>query len=163
MPELTVGRMAKLYGLHRSSLYEAVSKGRVTAGTNGKGQRVIDLSEMIRVYGEPPGQPAETRQNPTPNSATGQTPYPTPDSTALLAELVEINRQQAARLEGLESEVRQLREEMRRLPAPAQPATPPQAPIEPAQSTPPETPTKASNPPKDFSDLLARFEARTRH
>ena len=39
-------------------------------------------------------------------------------SSTVLAELVEINRQQAARLEGLESEVRQLREEMRRLPAP---------------------------------------------
>lgn len=160
MPELTVGRMAKLYGLHRSTLYEAVGKGRVTTGFNGKGQRVIDLSEMIRVYGEPPGQPQEARQNPTPNSAAAQAPDPTPDSLALLAELVDINRQQAARLEGLESEVRQLREEMRRLPAPAEP---PPAQTAQAQSTPPQAPTTASNPPRDFSDLLARFEARTRH
>lgn len=57
MPALTIGRMAKLYGLHRSTLYEAIEKGRVTAGHNGKKQRVIDLSEMIRVYGEPSGNP----------------------------------------------------------------------------------------------------------
>jgi transposase-like protein len=160
MPELTIGRMAKLYGLHRSTLYEAVEKGRVTAGFNGKGQRVIDLSEMIRVYGEPPGQPQDTQQNPTPDNTDGQTPRPTPDNNALLVELVEINRQQAARLESLESEVRQLREEMRRLPAPAEPTLPPaaQEPQATAQSTPPQ----ASQPPRDFSDLLARFESRTK-
>jgi len=57
MAKLTIGRMANLYGLHRSTLHEAVAKGRVTAGLNGKGQKVIDLSEMIRVYGEPQGSP----------------------------------------------------------------------------------------------------------
>jgi hypothetical protein len=140
MPELTIGRMATLYGLHRSTLYEAVGKGRVTAGMNGKGQRVIDLSEMIRVYGEPPGQSDTPLQNPTPANTASQAPNPTPDSIALLTELVEINRQQAARLEGLESEVRQLREDMRRLPAPA--------PTEPLSA---------------FSDVLKRFQDRTRH
>lgn len=67
MPQLTIGRAAKLYGMHRSTLYEAVAKGRVSAGVDGKGQRVIDLSEMIRRYGEPPGT---ARQNPTPAAET---------------------------------------------------------------------------------------------
>ena len=57
MAKLTIGRMANLYGLHRSTLHEAVAKGRVTAGLDGKGQKVIDLSEMIRVYGEPQSSP----------------------------------------------------------------------------------------------------------
>lgn len=144
MAELTIGRMASLYGLHRSTLYEAVEKGRVTAGMNGKGQRVIDLSEMIRVYGEPPNKPADTVQPPTPASTPSPATSPTPDTLSLLAELVEINRQQASRLEGLESEVRQLREEMRRLPAP-----PP--------------PEKPAPPIRDLSDVLKRFEDRTRH
>lgn len=65
MPQLTIGRAAKLYGMHRSTLYEAVAKGRVSTGVDGKGQRVIDLAEMIRRYGEPPGA---ARQNPTPVS-----------------------------------------------------------------------------------------------
>lgn len=54
MPAFTLGRLAKLYGMHRSSIYEAVAKGRVSAGLDGNGQRVIDLAEAIRVWGEPP-------------------------------------------------------------------------------------------------------------
>lgn len=160
MPALTIGRMAKLYGLHRSTLYEAVEKGRVTVGFDGKGQRVIDLSEMIRVYGEPPGQ---TRQNPTPSPD----PDPTPDS---YRELIE-------ELRSLRSEVKELREAMLRLPAPerqsrvaapqnggtgARPeTTPPERPEKPdtGRSTPP--PTDA--PPKgeiSFADIEARLAAR---
>lgn len=101
MPELTIGRMAKLYGMHRSSLYEAVEKGRVSTGFNGKGQRVIVLSEMIRVYGEPPGK---AQQNPTPETDTPPTP---PDYQELIEEL-----------RSLRGEVRELREAMRLLPAP---------------------------------------------
>lgn len=60
MPAFTLGRLAKLYGMHRSTVYEAVEKGRVSAGLDGKGQKVIDLSEAIRVWGEPPtGQTAK--------------------------------------------------------------------------------------------------------
>lgn len=93
--------MAKLYGMHRSSLYEAVEKGRVSNGFNGKGQRVIVLSEMIRVYGEPPGK---AQQNPTPEADTPPTP---PDYQELIEEL-----------RSLRGEVRELREAMRLLPAP---------------------------------------------
>lgn len=43
MPALTIiGHMAKLYGLHRPMLPEAVAKGRVSAGFDGKRHRVID-------------------------------------------------------------------------------------------------------------------------
>ncbi|MGP9633715.1 hypothetical protein ACT3R7_11680 [Halomonas sp. AOP43-A1-21] len=143
MQKLTIGRMAKLYGLHRSTLYEAVEKGRVTAGLDGKGQRVIDLSEMIRVYDEPPNKPDAALQPPTPIGSPQAELSPTPDTLTLLAELVELNRQQAARLEGLESEVKQLRESMLLLPAPP-------------------APEKPGTPPRDFSDVLKRFEARKR-
>lgn len=71
MAKLTIGRMAKLYGLHRSTLHEAVAKGRVTAGLDEKGQKVIDLSEMIRVYGEPIGSPLH---HPTPEPYTSRPP-----------------------------------------------------------------------------------------
>jgi len=93
MQKLTVGRMAKLYGMHRSTLYEAVSKGRVSTGVDGKGQRVIALSEMIRVYGEPPGRPL---QNPTPPTDTAPT-LPTAALQPLLDEL-RLLREEVAQL-----------------------------------------------------------------
>ncbi|RXU25521.1 hypothetical protein SAMN05444503_11713 [Pseudomonas sp. BS3767] len=99
MSKLTLGRMAKLYGLHRSTLYEAVQKGRVSAGLDGKGQRVIDLSEMIRVYGEPPGNPT-----PKPDTPTDQ-----PDSNPTPAHWAEM----LAELRLLREEVAGLRKEMR--------------------------------------------------
>ncbi|WP_280564768.1 hypothetical protein [Chromohalobacter sp. 48-RD10] len=112
--------MARLYGLHRSTLYEAVDKGRVTAAVNGKGQKVLDLSEMIRVYGEPPGQKHFALQNPTPKSDD------LPDTPSVIEKfdaLLEIVKEQR-------DELRQLREEvahLRRLPAP---------PSDPIQETP---------------------------
>jgi hypothetical protein len=100
MSKLTIGRMATLYGLHRSTLHEAVAKGRVTASLDGKGQKVIDLSEMIRVYGEALGQ---ARQSPTPTPDTPPTP-PLDTLQPLLEEM---------RL--LREEVRELRQALRLL------------------------------------------------
>lgn len=120
--------MAKLYGLHRSTLYEAVEKGRVTAGVNGKGQRVIVLSEMIRVYGEPPRQPL---QNPTLPKSTESAP-PTETLQPLLEEL-----------RALREEVKELRQALRLLPAPAPTNSPPkevEEPIVPPTSHDPDDP-----------------------
>ena len=90
MAKLTIGRMANLYGLHRSTLHEAVAKGRVTAGLDGKGQKVIDLSEMIRVYGESEGLPLHR---------------PTPETDALHPLIEEVRL--------LREEIRELRESLR--------------------------------------------------
>jgi len=100
MAKLTIGRMAKLYGLHRSTLHEAVAKGRITAGLDGKGQKIIDLSEMIRVYGEPSGS---TRHSPTPLPDT----LPTAATDALHPLLEELRL--------LREEVRELRNSLRLL------------------------------------------------
>lgn len=110
MAKLTIGRMAKLYGLHRSTLHEAVAKGRVTAGVDGKGQKVIDLSEMIRVYGEPPGG---ALHSPTPSPNTG----PTVSGEALQPLLDELKL--------LREEVRELRQALLRIEHKPDPATKP--------------------------------------
>lgn len=99
MSKLTLGRMAKLYGLHRSTLYEAVEKGRVSAGFDGKGQRVVDLSEMIRVYGEPPGRPTPAPDTSTPQPDT----HPTPAGWAEMAAELRLLREEVA---GLRQELR---------------------------------------------------------
>lgn len=102
MAKLTIGRMANLYGLHRSTLHEAVAKGRVTAGLDGKGQKVIDLSEMIRVYGEPQGLPLHRPTlDPTPPPYTS----PTPENDVLHPLIEEVRL--------LREEIRELRESLR--------------------------------------------------
>ncbi len=46
---MTVGELAKLYGLNRQSIYKRINKGDLSKGSDGK----IDFSEAIRVFGEP--------------------------------------------------------------------------------------------------------------
>lgn len=139
MPEMTIGRMAKLYGLHRSTLYEAVGKGRVSAGFNAKGQRVIDLSEMIRAYGEPPGN----ARHPTPLPDT----QPDSSQTALIHEL----RRQTAVIERMAERIENLETAMLALPAPQRP---------PEKSHEPTAPEIGDEPAKGFDGILARLEAR---
>ena len=102
MAKLTIGRMANLYGLHRSTLHEAVAKGRVTAGLDGKGQKVIDLSEMIRVYGEPQGL---TLHRPTDDPTPLPYTSPTPEMDGLQPLIEEVRL--------LREEIRELRESLR--------------------------------------------------
>ena len=49
MKALSVIELAKLYGMTRQSIYKRIQKGDLSKNSNGK----IDLSEAIRVFGEP--------------------------------------------------------------------------------------------------------------
>jgi len=134
MATLTIGRMAKLYRMHRSSLYQAVDEGRISAGLDGRGQKVIDLSEMLRVYGEPAGLPDT---NPT---ASGSPP----DSPTVLP-VSRINALLEA-VQKLTEEVEQLRAEL----AEHRLLT-----HQPAQKVPA---TKPKPPAQSFGDLLAGMD-----
>lgn len=46
---MSVGELSKLYGIHRQSIYKRINKGDLSKNRDGK----IDLSEAIRVFGEP--------------------------------------------------------------------------------------------------------------
>ena len=116
---LTPSAAARLYGIHRATLYRHMASGRLSWVLEPDNSRALDLSELIRCYGEPPG-------NATPNA----TPAPpvnssdaTPATERLLTELVELTRMQG-------EELRKLREEiatLRRLPPPPD-KSPPTAP-----------------------------------
>lgn len=147
MTKLTIGRMAKLYQLHRSTLYEAIAKGRVSCGFDGKGQRVIDLSEMIRVYGEAPASGSHHPTHPT----ASQTP---PDSSELLArfdELLRLTERQSNQLEGLRKEVAELKQQL---------ALPPPSAFSRHEEAPPAS-DKRRGKVATFADLMARLEARS--
>lgn len=138
MPTFTLGRLAKLYGLHRSSVYEAVAKGRVSAGLDGHGRRVVDLSEAIRVWGEPPGNP--TAEPDTRQPATMPAPVDPTGIADIIAEAV------ARAVEPLREEVAQLRQALMLLEhLPASRAAP-----------------KAEDPPLDaeLAEILDNMKAR---
>ncbi|WP_425574628.1 hypothetical protein, partial [Streptomyces rhizosphaericus] len=56
MHELNLSQTARLYGKSRMTLHRHCGSGRVTSRLSDDGQRLIDLSELIRVYGEPPNR-----------------------------------------------------------------------------------------------------------
>jgi len=160
MTKLTIGRMAKLYGLHRSTLHEAVARGRVTAGYDGKGQRVIDLSEMIRVYGEPTGRPTPPTDTPTP----ADDGHPTPTGWAELVSELRLLREEVA---GLRQELRLIEHKPAATPevvetAPAERAAAPQ-PVAPATLDQASVAAEKGQPDhassaRTFGDLLSNWE-----
>lgn len=138
MPAFTLGRLAKLYGMHRSTVYEAVEKGRVSAGLDGKGQKVIDLSEAIRVWGEPPGNP--TAKPDTRQPAPVADPTPPTDTLAPLLEELRLLREEVA---GLRAELRLIEHKPDKPPMGEHPA---------GGQKPP------SGPASSFADLLASLD-----
>lgn len=135
MPEFNLSQAARLYGKSRMTLHRHCDAGRLSSRLSDDGQRLIDLSELIRAYGEPP------------NHKTAKTPLKTPRrytqherDTLLLNELQALREQVTA----LQQEV----SELRRLPAPESPSEP--------SSNSQDTNTSIAG----FDDLLKRFENR---
>lgn len=52
--EFTISEAAKLYGKQRKQLYRHMESGKLSSRFRGDGKRILDLSELIRCYGEPP-------------------------------------------------------------------------------------------------------------
>ncbi len=147
MPELNLSQAAKLYGKSRMTMHRHCRSGRVTSRLSDDGQRLIDFSELIRAYGEPPNSvtpvtPPKGSQRYTP----GDTPHNERDDL-LLRELQALREQ----VTQLQEEVR----ELRRLPAPGQL----QEDLERASPAEAE-PHRPSGQITGFGDLLQRFEAK---
>lgn len=96
MAWVTVRQATELTGKARSSLYRDMAKGRVSYRTEADGGRVMETSELIRVYGEL--RPGETRRRDGPGL---------PDETEKTASGALI-----AEIKALREEVAGLRQEM---------------------------------------------------
>lgn len=108
--QLTIPKAAKLYGKHRSTIHRHIEAGRLSCGVRGDGTRVVEMTELIRCYGEPRHLPDEMQPSATPNQEDVQQAM-LQALHAMYSELVAL-RQEVA--------------ELRQLPAPtAQPVTPP--------------------------------------
>ncbi len=136
MPKFNLSQAARLYGKSRMTLHRHCDAGRLSSVLSDDGQRLIDLSELIRAYGEPPSYKTPNTPQKLPRRYTQHE-----RDTLLLNELQALRDQVTA----LQQEV----SELRRLPAPELPPSEPQS-----------TPQDASTPIKGFDDLLQRFESR---
>lgn len=130
MPELNATQAAQLFGKSRMTIHRYVTTGRLSSRLDVDGKRLIDLSELIRVFGEPnrpvtPVTPAETA------SVTGSDTDGVTSQQELLEELKALRKEMALLRESIEV--------IKALPAPIQPAP---------LAQPPKT--KASS----FADLL---------
>lgn len=152
MPELNLSQAARLYGKSRMTIHRHCRSGRVTSRLSDDGQRLIDLSELIRAYGEPangvtPVTPPDVSQRYTPEDT-----LPRPSERArddlLLRELQALREQ----VTQLQEEVR----ELRRLPAPGQL----HADLEETRAAEYTEHRSPGGQITGFGDLLQRFEAK---
>jgi len=130
--QLSIAEAARLSGKQRKTLYRHMEAGRLSYQVLGSGRRALDLSELIRVYGEPPGQRHEKDTLP----AEGVTR----DGESL------VWRAMLEELQALRREVAELRQQLA-LPAPHQPEAPPRREDRPGKV-------------RSLDDVLSRFESR---
>ncbi|WP_089797790.1 helix-turn-helix domain-containing protein [Halomonas korlensis] len=140
--QLTITEAAKLYGKQRKTLYRHIDSGRLSCSVRGDGHRVIDLSELIRCYGETP-----TRVDTSDTPVTRQDSAGDTLTRAMLEELVALRR-----------EVEQLRADLRRLPAPAPSPEPPFSPDLPESS---QSEQSADPDPLGLRSLVATLRNQT--
>lgn len=57
MPKFTVSELSKKYSIARTSIYDRMKNGTISYEIDDQNRKVIDLSEMQRVYGTPDSKP----------------------------------------------------------------------------------------------------------
>lgn len=56
MPIITISEAAKLFNVPRTTLYRKIKNGDISAQQGHDGKSGVDVSEMVRVFGEPFGK-----------------------------------------------------------------------------------------------------------
>ena len=97
----TLGQAAKATGKQKSTILEAVRKGRISAAKDDLGRYQIDPAELHRVY--PPIVQTERDETPT-----------NPSKTELLEEKIKFLEREIARLERQEADLREDRDHWRK-------------------------------------------------
>lgn len=108
--------MAKLYGLSRGAIYDKVAKGNLTATLNERGQKVVDIVDMITLYGEAPIKTTPIEQQKTVQNSSKKTEL---DNIELYKKMLEISESARLKAENREerlfNEISQLKNEISEL------------------------------------------------
>lgn len=92
-----ISQAAKMAGVSRRTLQRHIDKGKVSCSTDESGNKFIDTSELLRVYGDLTPQDDAPRVTPRTDTVTH---LDTPDVTRTLREQVtELQRQLQAQME----------------------------------------------------------------
>ena len=99
MAQFTIAGAARAAGVGRATIQRALKAGRLSATTNEQGERVIDMAELLRVFG-----PLKQGEQPA-SSITSQ--LDTGGEQGLSAVLVEVLREQLRKAEEREQQAQQ--------------------------------------------------------
>ena len=99
MAQFTIAGAARAAGVGRATIQRALKAGRLSATTNEQGERVIDMAELLRVFG-----PLKQSEQPA-SSITSQ--LDTGGEQGLSAVLVEVLREQLRKAEEREQQAQQ--------------------------------------------------------
>ena len=100
MAKLNLTQAAKAAGIARGTLYKHIDEGKISCQLDDKGKRVIDTSELMRVYGEIK-QPETTRER------TEERPIKHKETR----EETEVTQVLRERIEDLEKQIEDLRQD----------------------------------------------------
>jgi len=99
MAQFTIAGAARAAGVGRATIQRALKSGRLSATTNEQGERMIDLTELLRVFG-----PLKQSEQPASSIAS---PLDTGGEQGSSAVLVEVLREQLRKAEEREQQVQQ--------------------------------------------------------
>lgn len=89
MPEFTISAAARAAGTSRASIQRAIKSGRLSATVNDRGERVIDLSELLRAFGPLKGDAEHPRTLANMDDERLDTPERAPPEQAIIEVLRE--------------------------------------------------------------------------
>ncbi|WP_180153373.1 MULTISPECIES: plasmid replication DNA-binding protein [unclassified Acinetobacter] len=114
MSKLTISEAAKIYNLTRGAIYDRINAGTLSTSLNERGNKVVDMADLVATYGEP--KAAKTEQSIQQPTQQNSTQNDTIELYRKMLDLSESTRQKAEqREERLFNEITALREEVREL------------------------------------------------
>jgi hypothetical protein len=63
MQPVSITEAVSLTGKSRATIYRSINKGKLSATQTGSGEKVVDISELIRVFGELQGHSSENESH----------------------------------------------------------------------------------------------------
>jgi len=79
--KLSISKASKIFGKDRKTISSYIAKGKLSCETNEQGHKLIDFSELRRVYGEPKNKPNAV-SSPSPVGNNEENPQHSPPISA---------------------------------------------------------------------------------